>query len=198
MNRSQEREPATDTAEPTVQQSTESRSPSNTTQGSEREIDEVVKARRARQFEWQPPIDVDRSADLNEQAREVEAIGHLAQQLRAEGASEETITKEIAKQTEGRDVGLERNTQAQREHERHIDKVLTQQRQRLLDSEQPRATDREQDLDRSADERPAPTAEPTSDRDPYIEQAIREARERQEGPRARTPVRAPTGPRRAG
>ena len=221
---SQQHEPPAQEVQPTVQQSTEIATPSNTTQGTESEIDEVLKARRARQFDWQRPIDVDRSGDVNEQAREVEAIEHLAEQLRAEGASEETITKEIAKQTEGRDAGLERNTQAQREHERHIDKVLNEQRQRLLDEEQRHIdrdkaqlqeanapeTDRERQpeqttqlepdepyIDRDDPQLQEPSApqadrehdagrdrhtdqdkEPT--RDPYIEQAIQEAKERQE------------------
>ena len=68
----------------------------------------------------------------------------------------------------------------------------SEQRQRLLDSEQPRAIDPEHDPERAADERPAPTAEPTdgrdpnaeqaekTTRDPYIDQAIQEARERQQ------------------
>ncbi|MGO9247577.1 MAG: hypothetical protein ACLP7W_03165 [Solirubrobacteraceae bacterium] len=177
---SQHHEPPDQTAEPTVQQSAETRTPSNATQGSESEIQEVLKARQARQFDWQRTIDVDRSGDINEQAREVETIEHLAEQLRREGASEATITQQIATQTAGREADLERNTQAQREHERHIDKVLDQQRQRLLDSEVPREADREQELDRSTDHEPSATPEPDAGRDPYIEQAIQEARERQE------------------
>ncbi len=89
---------------------------------------------------------VDRSGDVGEQAREVEAIEHLAEHLRNEGASEATITQEIAKQTAGREVDLERNTQAQAEHERYIDQVLQQQRQRLLDEEQNLDRDRDNDL----------------------------------------------------
>jgi hypothetical protein len=80
----------------------------------------------------------------------------------------------------GREADLERNTQAQAEHERCIDQVLQQQRQRLLDSEVPRDVDRGQDLDLSTDERPAPITEPDAGRDPYIEQVIQEARDRQE------------------
>jgi conjugative relaxase-like TrwC/TraI family protein len=89
---------------------------------------------------------VDRSGDVGEQAREVEAIEHLAEHLRNEGASEATITQEIAKQTAGREADLERNTQAQAEHERYIDKVLEQQRQRLLDEEQHLDRDNDRDL----------------------------------------------------
>ena len=48
--------------------------------------------------------DVDRTATFNEQSREVEAIERLAEQLRREGASEATITQEIAKQTAGREA----------------------------------------------------------------------------------------------
>jgi conjugative relaxase-like TrwC/TraI family protein len=172
---SQQHEPSDRTAEPAVQQSTETRMPSNATRGSESEIQEVLKARRERQFEWQRAIDVDRSGDVSEQAREVEAIERLAEQLRGEGASEATITKEIAQQTAGREAELERNTQAQREHERYIDKVLDEQRQRLLDEEQ-RYIDRERDANRGPDSEPLQDAT----RDPYIEQAIQEARDRQQ------------------
>jgi|GEM_PF-439564 len=180
-------EPPARTAETTTRNSAETPPRSNASQGSQREIDETLKDRRARQFDWQRAADVDRSGTFDEQSREVEAIEHLAEQLRREGASEATITQQIAKQTAGREADLERNTQAQREHERYIDKVLEQQRQRLLDSEQPRAIEREQDADREhnhdrpADERAAPITEPEPDRDPYIEQAIQEARDRQEG-----------------
>jgi hypothetical protein len=91
-------------------------------------------------------IDVGRG-DAGEQAKEIQAIGHLAEHLRCnEGASEATITKEIAKQTAGHEADLERNTQAQAEHERHIDKVLHQQRQRLLDEEQRLDRDNDRDL----------------------------------------------------
>ena len=182
-NASQQHEPPAQTAEPLAQDSAEipSPSPSSTSHGSESDMAEVLKARRARQFDWERAVDVDRSGDVNEQAKEAEAIENLAMQLRGEGASEATITKEIAKQTAGREADLERNTRAQREHERHIDKVLSEQRQRLLDSEVPREADREQDLDRSTDQRPSATPEPDAGRDPYIEQAIQEARDRQEG-----------------
>jgi hypothetical protein len=125
------------TADPTVvDQSTEISSPSNATQATTSEIDEMLQARRGRQFEWERTIDVDRSGDVNEKAQEIQAIEHLAEHLRNEGAGEATITKEIAKQTAGREADLERNTQAQAEHERYIDKILEQQRQRLLDEEQ--------------------------------------------------------------
>jgi conjugative relaxase-like TrwC/TraI family protein len=85
---------------------------------------------------------VDRSGYVAEQAREVEAIEHLAERLRNQGAGEATITKEIA----GREAQLERNTQAQAEHERYIDQVLQQQRQRLLDEEQQLDRNRDNDL----------------------------------------------------
>jgi conjugative relaxase-like TrwC/TraI family protein len=189
---SQQHEPPARIADTTARHPAETPPRSNASQGSQREIDETLKDRRARQFDWQRAADVDRSGTFDEQSREVEAVEHLAEQLRREGASEATITQQIAKQTAGREADLERNTQAQREHERYIDKVLEQQRQRLLDSEQPRAIDPEHDPERAADERPAPTAEPTdgrdpnaeqaekTTRDPYIDQAIQEARERQQ------------------
>jgi hypothetical protein len=141
---------------------------SNATQGTESEIDEVLKARRARQFEWERAIDVDRSSDVNEQANEIQAIENLAEQLRGDGAGEATTTQEIAKLTAGHEADLERNTQAQAEHERYIDKLLEQQRQRLLDEEQQQQIDRDRDNDRDPG------------RDPCIEQAIQEAQERQQ------------------
>ena len=181
--------------EPTVQQSAEIRSPSSATQGTQNELDEVLEARRTRQFEWERAIDVDRSGDVNEQAQEAAAIEHLAECLRREGASEATITKEIAKQTAGREADLERNTQAQAEHERHIDKVLEQQRKRLLDAEAPREIDPHRDAEHdpgpkqaardaapeqaSRDPEQVERAE-KPERDPYIEQAIQQARERQQ------------------
>ncbi len=163
---SQRHEPPAPTAEQEAQDPAEIPSPSNATQGSEREIDEVLQARRARQFDWERAIDVDRAGDVNEQAKEAEAIENLAEQLRREGAGEATITKEIAKQTAGREADLERNTQAQREHEQHIDRILNQQRQRQLDSE--------------TAHKPEQAEQPERDRDPYIEQAIQQARERQQ------------------
>ncbi len=142
----QQHEPPHRTNEPTVPQSHETPSPSNTTQATTSEIDEMLQARRGRQFEWERAIDVDRSGDVNEQAAEIQAIEHLAEHLRNEGASEATITQEIAKQTAGREADLERNTHAQAEHERYIDKVLEQQRQRLLDEEQHLDRDNDRDL----------------------------------------------------
>ena len=174
---SQPPEIASQTAEPTVQQSAEIRSPSSATQGTQSEIDEVLQARRARQFEWQRAIDVDRSGDVNEQAQEAAAIEHLAEYLRDQGASEATITQEIAKQTAGREADLERNTKAQREHERYIDKVLEQQRQRLLAAEQNQINHQP---DTATEQQDHPGHAKAADRDPYIEQAIQAARDRQQ------------------
>jgi conjugative relaxase-like TrwC/TraI family protein len=163
--------------EPTAEHSAEIHSPSNGTDASASEIDEVLQARRGRRFEWERAIDVDRSGDIDEQGQEVAAVEHLAEYMRGEGASEATITKEIAKETAGREADLERNTQASREHERHIDKILEQQRQRLLDEEQnqinhqPDATTEPQDHAAQAKD---------ADRDPYVEQAIQEAQDRQQ------------------
>jgi len=174
---SQPPEIASQTAEPTVQQSAEIRSASSATQGTQSELDEVLEARRARQFEWERAIDVDRSSDVNEQAQEAAAIEHLAEYLRGEGASEATITKEIAKETAGREADLERNTQAQAEHERYIDKVLEQQRKRLLAAEQNQINHQRD----TATEPPDHTGQARdADRDPYIEQAIQDARDRQQ------------------
>jgi predicted SPOUT superfamily RNA methylase MTH1 len=116
--------------------------------------------------------------DLGQQGLDTDAIERLADRMRQSGAQEATITKrlaqdrtaepeqtveqpelqhstEIAKQTAGSEADVERNTQAQAEHERHIDKVLSQQRQRLLDSEAPRDPGRERDTDRDpASEQP--------------------------------------------
>ena len=178
-----QQEPSAPTAEPAVQQRTESPSASKAPRGTQREIDETLKDRRARQFDWQRAADVDRSGTFDEQSREVEAIEHLAEQLRREGASEATITQQIAKQTAGREADLERNTQAQREHERYIDKVLEQQRGRLLDEEQrhtEQAKDADRDPDRTTGDRPSPIVEPAAGRDSYIEQAIEAERDRQQ------------------
>jgi conjugative relaxase-like TrwC/TraI family protein len=180
---SQQHEPPAQTADTTTRHPAETPPRSNAIRGNEREMDEVVKARRARQFDWQRAADVDRSATFDEQSREVEAIEHLAEQLRREGAGEATITQQIAKQTAGREADLERNTKAQREHERYIDKVLEQQRQRLLDEEQrhtEQAKDTHRDPDRTVGDRPSPIAEPDADRDPYIEAAIQAEHDRQQ------------------
>ena len=152
---------------------------------------------------------MDRSGTSRNKARKSGRFEHLAEQLRGEGASEATITKEIAKQTAGRDADLERNTQAQREHEHHIDKVLEPQRRRLLDAEEPHQIDRDQEVNRSTDERSPRTAEPDSGRDhvaeqaenatrdPYIEQAIQEARDGQQDRLTRTRFTARAGTPRA-
>jgi hypothetical protein len=184
---SQQHEPPHRTHEPTVPQSNETPSPSNTTQATTSEIDEMLQARRGRQFEWERAIDVDRSGDVDEQAREAEAIEHLAEHLRNEGAGEATITKEIAKQTAGREADLERNTQAQAEHERYIDKILERQRQRqrLLDEEHRANQTKDAGRDPAQPEpsNPGPDHQPECERverDPYIEQAIQEERDRQQ------------------
>jgi conjugative relaxase-like TrwC/TraI family protein len=149
-------------AEPTAERSTELSSPSNTAQPGSG-IDQVLQARQGRQLEWQSAIDVDRSGDVNEQAEEVQAIEDLAESMRSQGASEETITQEIAKLTAGSEHDLQPHTQALNEHGRYIDQVLEQQRQRLLDEEQ-------QHIEHAKD----------TGRDPYIEQAIQEERDSQQ------------------
>ena len=182
---SQQHKPPHRTHEPTVPQSNETPSPSNTTQATTSEIDEMLQARRGRQFEWERAIDVDSSGDVNEQAREIQAIEHLAEHLRNEGAGEATITKEIAKQTAGREADLERNTQAQAEHERYINKILEQQRQRLLDEEHRanQTKDTARDLAQCEPSDPVPDHQPEpgrAERDLYIELAIQEERDRQQ------------------
>lgn len=146
------------------------------------EINQVLQARQGRQLEWQRAIDVDHSGDVNEQAKEIQAIENVAEHLRNEGASEETITKEIAKLTAGRDAHLERNTQPQREHERYIDRVLEQQRGRLLDEElQHIKQTHAQEANAQERDREGQQNQPTQlERDPYIEQAIQEERDRQQ------------------
>ena len=128
---------------------------------------------------------VDRSGDAGEQAREIQAIEHLAEHLRNEGAGEATIIKEIAKQTAGREADLERNTQAQAEHERYIDKVLQQQRQRLLDEEHRANQTKDAAHDQAQPEPsdPVPDHQPEpgrAERDLHIELAIQEERDRQQ------------------
>jgi conjugative relaxase-like TrwC/TraI family protein len=162
-------------AEPTAEQSPELSSPSTTTHATGGGIDKVLQARQGRQLEWQSAIDVDRSGDVNEQAEEIQAIEDLAESMRNQGASEETITKEIAELTAGSEHDLQPHTQALTEHERYIDQVLEQQRQRLLDEEQQLA--RDQDNDRQEHQ---PDQAQDSGRDPYIEQAIQEERDRQQ------------------
>ena len=127
----------------------------------------------------------DRSGDAGEQATEIQAIENLAEHLRNEGAGEATITKEIAKLTAGREADLERNTQAQAEHEQYIDKVLEQQRQRLLDEEHRanQTKDASRDPTQPEPSDPVPDHQPEPERierDPYIEQAIQEERDRQQ------------------
>ena len=163
-------------AEPTADQSPDVSSHSNGTQVTGGEIDKVLQARQGRQLEWQSAIDVDRNGDVNEQAQEIQAIEDLAESMRNQGASEETITQEIAKLTAGSEHDLQPHTQALNEHERYIDKVLEQQRQRLLDEEQ--QLDRDQDNDPERQQHEPAQLEP-SQRDPYIEQAIQEERDRQ-------------------
>jgi conjugative relaxase-like TrwC/TraI family protein len=146
--------------------------------GSDSELSQVLRERRVRQFEWQRFNDVDRTGNVNEKAREVEAIEKLAEHLRGQGADEATITKAIAKQTAGPEAALERNTKVQRDHEKHIEKILDKQRKRLIDHEL--ALDRNRDLYPTADrspeierestgpraeiDRPAEIAQPTANR----------------------------------
>jgi conjugative relaxase-like TrwC/TraI family protein len=163
-------------AEHAADQSPDLSSRSNTSQPTGGEIDQVLQARQGRQLEWQNAIDVDRSGDVNEQAQEHHAIENLAESMRNEGASEDTITQEIAKLTAGREHDIQPHTQALNEHAQYIDQILEQQRQRLLDSEIPRDIDRERDSDRDPS---AAQAEKTT-RHPYIEEAIEQARERQQ------------------
>ena len=148
--------------DPTAEQSPELSSPSTATQATGSEIDKVLQARQGRQLEWQSAIDVDRSGDVNEQAEEVQAIEDLAELMRNQGASEETITKEIAELTAGSEHDLQPHTRALDEHARYIDQVLEQQRQRLLDEDQQHIHAQE------------------PDREPHIEQAIQEERDRQQ------------------
>jgi conjugative relaxase-like TrwC/TraI family protein len=169
-------ERAEEIAEPTAEQSADLSSPANTTQPGSG-IDQVLQARQGRQLEWQSAIDVDRSGDVNEQAEEVQAIEDLAESMRSQGASEETITQEIAKLTARSEHDLQPHTQALNEHERYIDQVLEQQRQRLLDEDQqhihPQEPDRESGPNQQAQLEPG-------ERDSYIEQAIQEERDHQQ------------------
>jgi conjugative relaxase-like TrwC/TraI family protein len=130
--------------------------------GSDSELNQVLQERRARQFEWERFNDVDRTGDLNEKAREVETIEKLAEHLRGQGADEATITKAIAKQTAGPEAALERNTKVQRDHQKHIEKILNKQRKRLIDQEL--ALDRNRDLYPPADRSPAVEGESTGPR----------------------------------
>jgi conjugative relaxase-like TrwC/TraI family protein len=151
-------------------------SPSHAGPRTESAIDEVLTERLARQSDWERAIDVDRNGNATEQAKEIAAIEHLAQQLRGEGANETTITKQLAKLTAGREAVLERNTKAQREHERHIDKILKQQRQQIRGEEHQH--------NNQGNTQPQAATTPETDRqqqhDPYIEQAIQDARDRQQ------------------
>ena len=165
---------AAEIAEPTAEQSPEIRSQSTATQATGSEIDKVLQARQGRQLEWQSAIDVDRSGDVNEQAQEIQVIEDLAQSMRNQGASEETITQEIAKLTAGSEHDLQPHTQALTQHARYIDQVLEQQRQRLLDEEQHQLELRQgNDRDRQPERQPV-------ERDPYIEQALQQEQERQQ------------------
>jgi ATP-dependent exoDNAse (exonuclease V) alpha subunit len=161
-------------AEQAAEHSPELSSPSTATQATGGEIDKVLQARQGRQLEWQNAIDVDRSGDVNEQAEEIQAIEDLAESMRNQGASEETITQEIAKMTAGSEHELQPHTQALNEHERYIDQVLEQQRQQLLDEDHQLARDQDNDPNRQ------PNQAQHSGRDPYIEQAIQQERDRQQ------------------
>jgi conjugative relaxase-like TrwC/TraI family protein len=163
---------------PTAEQSPELSSPSTATQATGGEIDTVLQARQGRQLEWQSAIDVDHTGDVNEQAEEVQVIEDLAESMRNEGASEETITQEIAKLTAGREADLQPHTQALTQHARYIDQVLEQQRQRLLDEEQQHIHNA-QKPDRESEPNQQAQLEP-GQRDSYIEQAIQEERDRQQ------------------
>lgn len=160
-------------AEPTAEQSPELSSPSNTAEPGSG-VDQVLQARQGRQLEWQSAIDVDHSGDVNEQAEEVQVIEGLAESMRNQGVSEETITQEIAKLTARSEHDLQPHTQALTEHDRYIDQVLEQQRQRLLDDEQQLAHDQDNGREYQPDQAQ------DSSRDPYIEQAIQEERDRQQ------------------
>jgi conjugative relaxase-like TrwC/TraI family protein len=170
-------ERAAEIAEPTAEQSPELSSPSTAIQATGSEIDKVLQARHGRQLEWQSAIDVDRSGDVNEQAEEVQAIEDLAELMRTQGASEETITQEIAELTAGSEADLQPHTQALNEHGRYIDQVLEQQRQRLLDEDQQLARDQHNDRDRQQHQ---PAQLEPGEHDPYIQQAIQEEQDRQQ------------------
>lgn len=100
--------------------------------------------------------------DLGEQGLDTGAIERLADLMRRKGAQEATITKDIAEQTRESPPQLEPGTEATHMREQEIDEVLHESRQRRLDSEQ--------GIGRAED----------AGRDPYIEQAIQQARERQQ------------------
>ena len=147
---------------------------STAAQATSDEIDQVLQARQGRQLEWQNAIDVDRNGNPDEQANEIQVIEDLAESMRNEGASEEMITKEISKLTAGSENDLQPHTQALNEHAQYIDRILEQQRQRLLDEDQQLGRDQANDPERQPDQ-----LEP-GQRDPYIEQAIQEERDRQQ------------------
>jgi conjugative relaxase-like TrwC/TraI family protein len=161
----------------TADQSPDVSSHSKGTQATGGEMDQVLQARQGRQLEWQNAIDVDHNGDVNEQAEEIQAIEDLAESMRNQGASEETITKEIAELTARSEHDLQPHTQALTEHERYIDKVLDQQRQRLLDEEQQHIY--AQEPDREPQQHQLSQLD-RGERDPYIEQAIQEERDRQQ------------------
>ncbi len=94
--------------------------------------------------------------------------------MRNEGASEETITQEIAKLTARGEHDIQPHTQALTEHARYIDQILEQQRQQLLDEDHQLARDQDNDPNRQ------PNQAQHSERDPYIEQAIQQERDRQQ------------------
>jgi conjugative relaxase-like TrwC/TraI family protein len=119
----------------------------------------------------------DRTGDLNEKAREVETIENLAEQLRREGADEPTITQEIAKQTAGPGAAWERNTQAQRDHEKHIESVLDKQRKQLIDKGL--VVDCAESLDPPTVETPQPVDQ-AGERREEIQAAIEAEQERQQ------------------
>jgi hypothetical protein len=142
---------------------------------SEGELSRVLQERRARQLEWERFNDVDRTGNLNEKTREIATIEKLAEHLRGEGADEATITKAIAKQTAGPEAALESNTRVQRDHEKHIEKILDKQRKRLIDQQpkfdrdqdvNPPTADRPSEMEHALRDRPAEIAHPSANQPP--------------------------------
>jgi hypothetical protein len=114
--------------------------------------------------------------------------------MRREGADEITIIKQIAQEDSDPDTKWTRPTQDKQRYEREIAEIVKKQQQRQLDQEQQQA-DREpqhsqpaqrepgeQNIDKAHDATHDPSTEQAehADRDPYIEQAIQDAQDRQQ------------------
>jgi conjugative relaxase-like TrwC/TraI family protein len=175
------------TARPTPERSPEI-TPAGITQSRRGEIQGVPEAQRKQQRDWERDTNPDRNNRLITKPEQIDEIERRAELMRREGADEITIVKQIAQEDSDPDTKWTRPTQDTQKYAREIAEILKKQRQRQLDRAQ-QQNNREPQHDQPAQrEQPAQLgpdghsidkAEDT-DRDPYIEQAIQDAQDRQQ------------------